>query len=52
MVRKMSAEKHALLKLTRELTNISYRHLGKKYGVPKSTAYDVCNAKKKSECEK
>ncbi len=51
MVRKILAEKRALLKLTRDFTNISYRHLGKKYGV-KSTAYDDCNANKKAECEK
>ena len=47
MVRKIPAETRALLKVTREFVNLSYRELAKKYGVSKSVAHKVCNAKTK-----
>ena len=47
MVRKISAETRALLKVAREFVNLSYRELAKKYGVSKSVAHKVCNPKTK-----
>ena len=50
MVRKISTETWALLKVTRELVNLSYRDLARKYAVSKSVAHKVCNPKTKTEC--
>ena len=47
MVRKISTETRALLKVAREFVNLSYRELAKKYGVSKSVAHKVCNPKTK-----
>ena len=47
MVRKISAEARALLKVAREFVNLSYRELAKRYGVSKSVAHKVCNPKTK-----
>ena len=47
MVRKISAETRALLKVAREFVNLSYRELAKRYGVSKSVAHKVCNPKTK-----
>ena len=51
MVPKISAETRALLKVTREFVNLSYRDLAKKYGVSKSVAHNVCNPKTKTKCK-
>ena len=49
MVRNISSEKRALVQLTKEFVHFSYRELGRKYGISKSTAYNICNRKMKTK---
>lgn len=48
MVHAISAEKRALVLLTKEFVNLSYRKIAEKCGVSKSTAYAICNPKRQA----